>query len=264
MVKRSVSKKHTFTLEGVSVRDVINAHFGGITTTLSSPDSTPSSKPKPNANIEIISSSKPNTDIAHENDTIGKRALYFFDSRKTRVKLWPVMVDATQNDALPLYTDKPCRNCHHGFVTHPIGCPVKYNKHLSDDVDVKKVRITKFLDSHNLPTDTNDFFETENLFCSWPCLKSYIFSCMARSPHSQKYKESLSYMSLMYKKIYGVKIPAIECAPPIEVLLAYGGHMTIEEYRKSFGVLTYSHTINTRRPYMFSCSEYVEETKARI
>jgi len=262
MVKKTT--KLVFSLKHVSTKDVINEHFGNNSTRLEVGDD---KFIVSNVNLQKIENSENVSfpDILHETDKTGKKALYFFDSRKAKVKTWPVMIETTQKGCLPLYTTKPCRRCSDTYNTHPIGCPIKYNKNLNNKDDIRYQRIVKFLSDNNLPTDSNDFFETEYMFCTWPCLKSYIFDCMAKNPHSHKYKNSLSYMTLMYKKIHGITgvPPIIPSAGPLSILEKYGGHMTIEEYRSSFGILEYNETVNIRRPYMFSCSAYIEEIKVQ-
>ena len=73
-------------------------------------------------------------------------------------------------------------------------------------------------------------------------------------------------MMLMYKKIHGITgvLPVIPSAAPLGVLDTYGGHLSIEEYRAALGVLKYDETLNSRRPYMFSCSAYIEETRVHV
>jgi len=51
----------------------------------------------------------------------------------------------------------------------------------------------------------------------------------------------------------------IPCAHPLGALIDYGGHLTVEQYRESFGVLRYDETANIKRPIMFSSSPYIEE-----
>lgn len=270
MPRRKTEAKHILKLTDVSAKNVINLHYGDTTTLLKIDEDENSDTVQnvPKVQCVTIEDAKGITevDILHENDKVGNRSLFFFDSKKRKVKLWPVMIDVTQNGGLPLYTNKPCRNCHHGFSTHPIGCPIRYNANVTDSNDEKCKRVIKFLEDHNLPSNTNDFFETEGMFCSWPCVKAYIFSCLSRNPHSHRYKNALSYMTLMFKKINGTKgVPdVIPSAGPINTIDVYGGHLTIDEYRASFGVLKYDETINIRRPYMFSCSQYIEEIKVKV
>jgi len=57
--------------------------------------------------------------------------------------------------------------------------------------------------------------------------------------------------------------PIIPIAGPVEVIDSYGGHLSIKEFRASFGFLQYETTINVKRPYMFSSSMYIEETRVK-
>ncbi len=262
-------KVYVLKLNHFSPRDVICSHFGGVTTTVDvnqkSDKLTGDLEHKNNANVEMIKPSKEINlqDMLHENDEIGNRVVHFFDSKKMKVKLWPIMFANSANDVVPVYTDKPCRSCHHSYTNHPIGCPLVYHPNIIDKNCEKYKQITSFLTKNNFPITTTDYFETEAMFCSWPCLKSYIFTCLSINPHSRKYKNSLSYMGLMYKKIHNVKIKLndIPLAPPIDMLQAYLGHQTIEEYRASFGVLKFSDTSSPFRPFMFPVISYVEETR---
>ena len=282
--KATRKKPYTIRFTGISTRDVINMHFGNITTSLLEKDSESSAKNHTYNTTEFIKDTTDGrfqnaaditmADILHEDDKMSDRIQYFFDTKKVRVKTWPVMMDNVQKGPLPLYTNKPCRWCHHAYETHPFGCPIKYNPHISSTT-VSNVhntnslalrdRVTSFLVENNLACDTNDFFETEHMFCSLPCVKSYILGCLSNNNKAYKYKKSLSYLTLLYKKMYDVLIipSIIPKAGPIEVLEAYGGHLTIKEYRASFGLLNYEETSNVRRPYMFSSSDYIEETKIR-
>lgn len=273
-------KQYIVTLKNISAKELIGVHFGGITTSLIdedekvSPSTTIRNVVRKDIRKDLKSKDVTMSDILHENDKMSKRVQYFFDIKKNKIKVWPVMVD-TQKGSLPLYTNKPCRNCHHPYDTHPYGCPIKYNPHIpltvvsnvhNSSSVILRDRVIAFLTENNLPTDTNDFFETEKMFCSLPCVKSYILGCLSNSSKAYKYKKSLSYLTLMYKKIYGIEgIPSIiPKAGPIDTLEAYGGHLSIEEYRASFGLIQYEETPNVRRPYMYSSSDYIEETKDRL
>lgn len=265
----------------ISAEDILGLHYGGVTTTL---DGEVASKKENTARsehsrsdtqyIETELSSPRENNILHEHDKFSRRIHYFFDSKKIKVKVWPVMIDDTHHGIIPLYTNKPCRWCHKSYETHPFGCPIRYNPHVpinitsnvhtSNQVDLRD-RVISFLKENNLNSDTNDFFETEQMFCSLPCVKSYILSCLSNNNKSYKYHKSLSYLTLMYKKMYNTQIISsnIPRAHPIEVLRDYGGHLTIQEYRESFGMINYEETPNVRRPYMYSSSDYIEETKVK-
>lgn len=225
----------------------------------------------------------PIVDLLHEKS---KRAYYFLDARKVQNKFWGIMIDATINGPLPGTTQKPCWWCRHKFNTRPIGCPLKYNTHKTSGVE--KERFEEKLKAANLETSTNDFFETEGMFCSFPCCKAFILD----QKGSVKYKESLTLLSILFSILFSTdKHPVgifslgrtkkktltiknhpedvneeldFPAAPSWRLLKDYGGHLTIEEFRSTFGKLEYDLTVNTRRPYMYSSSQYVSEKKIKL
>lgn len=225
----------------------------------------------------------PMADLLHEKS---KRAYYFLDARKAQNKFWAIMIDVTQNGPLPNTTQKPCWWCRHKFSTKPIGCPLKY--HPQKSTGIEKERFEEKLKSAGLPVDSNDFFETEGCFCSFPCCKAFILD----QKGSVKYKESLTLLSLLFSILYSTdkrpvgifsldrtknptKQDALKTndadekrdfpvAPSWKLLKDYGGHLTIEQWRATFGKLEYDPTVNTRRPYMFCSSQYISEKKIKL
>ena len=196
----------------------------------------------------------PVVDLLHEKS---KKAYYFLDTRKIQIKYWGNMLDVTSNGSLPSYTNKPCWWCRHLFKTRPIGCPLVYHPHKKEGVD--KERFEEKLKAANISRDGNDFFETEGYFCSFPCCKAYILS----QRNNMKYKDSAGLLSLLMYSIYRRR-DIIPAAPSWKLLKDYGGHLTIQEFRSSFGKLEYEETINTRRPYMFCSSQYISEKRLKL
>lgn len=248
---RKNNKKCELVFTSLSYKDIVSEHFGAATTTISGSQLNKHVQ-KENSGLEIVDKKKQNFET---------RAEYFFDSKKNKIKFWPIMIDHSKDNILSLFTNKPCRNCHHPYETHPIGCPIAYFPHDPAPNNPKRIIMESFLKENNFPTDRTDFFETEHMFCSFPCVKSYILSFLSKSPQSYKYTNALSYTYLLYKKIFGIKgnENLIPCAHPIEVLLSYGGHLKIEEYRECMGILSFDHTITTKRPFMFTNTSYLEE-----
>ena len=249
---QKTNKKCELLFTSLCYKDVVSEHFGTATTKITGFTSS-SNHHKENNNVEIVDKKKQNI-----SDT---RAEYFFDSKKSKVKLWPIMMDRTTDNVLSLFTNKPCRNCHKPYETHPLGCPISYFSHDPSPENPKRIKIESFLKENNFSTDGTDYFGTEQMFCSFPCMKSYIMSFLSKNPQSYRYTNALSYMYLLYKKIFDIKDNeiTIPCANPIEVLTCYGGHMNIEEYRDCMGVLKFDHTITTKRPFMFTNISYLEE-----
>jgi hypothetical protein len=276
---KNTDKSYKLIITGLSYGSILNEHIplSIVNTGLCSAE--PKGKID-TRNIEYIEDKTPKT----QNDTdntihdhkseghcntgiasgIALRCEYFFDSKKNKVKIWPTMVDRTTNDILTLYTNKPCKNCHHPYDTHPIGCPIKYVPHHSDPNDPKRKKIEKFLSDNNFLYDSTDYFEVEHLFCSFPCVKSYIMKRLSITPSSYKYTNALTYLTLLYKKLFSLKTaPIIPSAHDTDSLLAYGGHLSISEYRNTMGLLQFDKFVNTKRPIMFSSFSYMEETAAR-
>lgn len=193
----------------------------------------------------------PVTALLHEKS---KRSYYFLDNRKIQNKYWRNLIDITISGPLPNSIDKPCWWCRNTFTTNPIGCPLKYNSHKEGNTVVDE----KFKKA-GIKTTTNEFFETEGLFCSFPCCKAFIIDQKAAA----RYQESLALLSLMLIKIYGKSVD-IPIAPTWKVLKEYGGHLTIDEFRSTFGKLDYTLTVNMRRPYMFCSSQLLEEQKIKL
>lgn len=201
------------------------------------------------------------TNLLHEKSKKSKRSLMFLDPHKSTVKLWGNMIDMAQGGALPRYTTKPCWWCRSTFNSHPIGCPTRYNPEKSPGPE--RDRILKRFREANLPLDCGtDFFETEGVFCTFPCVKAYILDQLSRTK-SPKYKRALTLLTLLYSKLMG-QITIIPTAGTWKVLTEWGGHLTPQEFRAATGLLEYIETVNSRRPYMYSTSTYVQEKRIRV
>lgn len=196
-----------------------------------------------------------------EEEKKNKKSISFLDVKKNKIKLWPVMADVNGSGILPFITDKPCRNCHHTFNNKPIGCPIKYLPDIKNENDPLKKQIEEYFKSHNYEYDSTNCFGTEKLFCTPSCVKSYIIERLSIEPLKVVYNNALSYLTLLVKKLYGIEgIPKkIKCADSIDVLEAYNGHVKIDEYRDVNREKTYELTINTKRPIMFCCTQYIIE-----
>jgi hypothetical protein len=197
--------------------------------------------------------------LLHEDS---KSIIFFLDTNKVQIKYWIGMFDFTCNEKgipipLPLKTDKCCWNDRHTFTWRPIGCPIRYNPHKKVGID--KDRIIEKLKLAGMPTHSTDFFETEGIFCSFPCCKRYIYE----NAHHPRYKDSAALLLQLYMMIFDTSIIDIIAAPSWKVLIEYGGHLTIKEYRDSFGKLIYEETVNNKRPLMYSTSIFIAEKKIK-
>lgn len=100
----------------------------------------------------------------------------------------------------PVTTAVWCWHCCHPFDTRPLPMPTKYDSH-------------------------RDLFHVMGTFCSWACMKSY-------NSDSTSYLKNVTamYITLFHKRCTGV-LRGIRPAPPRVALKAFGGHMSIDEFR---------------------------------
>lgn len=239
-------------LHNIDVERILNQYYGENDETNSEEiEETPINF---NENIDISS-------LMHEKDKKSKRSIYFIDPNKEKVKMWVNMVDIVQAGALPRFTNEYCWWCRSSFTTHPIGCPLRY--HSENLPPLKKKRAIKRLLDANLPVDDGiDFFETEGIFCTFPCVKAYIIDNLSKSDNND-YRRSLTLLTFMYQKLMGEK-QMIPAAGSWKTLINYGGHLTPEEFRSASGLLEYTVTPNARRPLMYSSGFYIREKRLKL
>ena len=256
MVRGRKTTKTEFTLTGVDVEKIILSNYQ-ICLNDSKDFKKSQEHDETDTILDIGDKDIGITEILHEKS---KRSVFFLDPNKHRVKYWVNMLDITQNGALPRYTSKPCWNCRSTFKSRPLGCPIEYHSNKTEGLD--KERFEEKLKAANLPTDTNDFFETEGIFCMFPCMKRYALDQLAMTK-SAKYKKALTLITTLHLKIFG-NLVTIPTADTWKVLKDWGGHLSPEQYRASVGRLHYEETVNLRRPYMYSSSLYVKETRVIV
>lgn len=104
----------------------------------------------------------------------------------------------------PSKTDVWCWYCCHPFDTSPLPMPIKYD-------------------------DRRDIFHVMGTFCSWNCMK-------AHNSESNSYLKNVNAMNitLFHKRCTG-QLGNVRPAPPRVVLRAFGGTMTIDEFREMSG-----------------------------
>lgn len=158
------------------------------------------------------------------------------DPRRNPIKYWPtqnlskVVANTKGNEVIqimPMISDKNCWWCRHEFLTLPIGCPISFKPPTTFDVD--------------------------GIFCSFPCVLSYILEMKGT-----RYAESQTLLGILFNIMTGsnAKIPT---APSWKLLINYGGHLTIDEFRDTFGRLEYTPTINIKRATQMLTHSLIEE-----
>ena len=102
-------------------------------------------------------------------------------------------------DTFPKSMNIKCFHCCNNFTTQPLPLPFIYEKNK---------------------------FHVKYIFCSWPCMKTYV----SESNLSNK-NYVFSLIQQFHKTIHGTP-KKIDFAPPRISLIDFGGHLTIEEFRK--------------------------------
>lgn len=93
-----------------------------------------------------------------------------------------------------------CWHCCHPFDTQPLPLPIRYD-------------------------DRRDEFHVMGNFCSWACMKTF-------NSESTSYMKTVisTIITLFHKRCTGV-LSGIRAAPPRISLKAFGGHLSIAEFR---------------------------------
>jgi hypothetical protein len=192
--------------------------------------------------IEYSSKNNDNTQITELTNKRKPNQLYL-DTLKDNRKI--TMIDYINYGCLPERTDLKCYNCHHSFNTSPIGIPIEYIYKRNDKIS-----------ENDKITGTNDYFLTYGITCSFPCALTFI----KNNKHKSLFKKSKSLLYSLYYKIYNSELKAKK-APSYECLKVYGGHLSIDDYRKNFCSINYIITENIKRPYMVCVGKFIEENR---
>jgi hypothetical protein len=114
-----------------------------------------------------------------------------------------------------LAQDVCCFWCRHAFATQALGCPIGYAV------------------GH---TSTEPRFETDGVFCSFNCCLAFI---------QDRREEMYSDSAFLLKQLYAALHPedagtaTITPAPHWRLLRAYGGALTLDEFRAAFNMYTF-------------------------
>lgn len=127
----------------------------------------------------------------------------------------------------PERTDAWCWHCCHPFEGQPLPMPVRYDDRL-------------------------DVFHVTGTFCSWACMKAY----NAESRSHMRYVDA-TIITLFRKRCTG-SLHHVMPAPPRLALKAFGGTMSIEQFRANATLLA------ILPPRMIMHRPVVEEIPARL
>ena len=143
-----------------------------------------------------------------------------------------------------------CFWCHHNFKGNGIGCPIKFvnNKikkcyyseitkdnyeivgKISDNElgNIEKTKEIQLLD--------NCYYLVDGIFCSFNCCLAFIND----NNKNMLYDNSKHLLYKMYMTCFPDNIDTqIFAAPHWKLLIDYGGHLTIDEFRDNFNKIIY-------------------------
>lgn len=100
----------------------------------------------------------------------------------------------------PASTDTLCWHCCHPFDGPPLPMPIKHD-------------------------DRRDIFHVVGTFCSWACMKRHNLDCGSYARHV-----NATLITLFKRRCTG-ELGGIQAAPPRLALRAFGGDMTLEQFR---------------------------------
>jgi hypothetical protein len=198
-------------------------------------------------------------------------SITFLDENKKEINCIATMVDSLSNNKLPSSTDIKCFWCKHNFDWIPIGCPIKYVNSLIEKSYISQITKDKYYMRENIVNsklknliniDQNfeitafpsDYYLTDGVFCTFNCCLAFIKDNF----HDILYRESYSLLHSMYFDLVGKKIAKIIQSPHWRLLKDFGGHLSIDEFRKNLNNFDYKFMFNLRD--MHSISKVYKQT----
>lgn len=134
-----------------------------------------------------------------------------------------------------------CFWCKHPFTSRPIGCPVKHEsvkKTIKYTSEVNQIQYT--IEETALKSKQNDndtsFYTVDGVFCSFNCCSAYIED----NKHDSLYENSENLLFRLYWELTSKKTLSLPKAPHWRTINVFGGHLSIEQYRKSFDKSEYT------------------------
>lgn len=185
----------------------------------------------PSQAVTLLSIDKPNNDV-----------ISFLDEGKRPRKCTISSINHENKHLYRCFWDK------HELMpkTVPVGCPIKYkgckliksyfseisrDKYsITENITEKRLTEIKNRCDNKIETEKQDCYITDGIFCSFNCL----FAFIKDNKTNPLYKDSEVLMYSLYEDITGCEAEEIMPAPHWRNLICFGGHMTIEEFRKTF------------------------------
>lgn len=182
------------------------------------------------------------------NNTKSKNTnISFLDDSKKLIDCSITIIDFNKDNNDNHYN---CFWCRNPFETLPLGCPIKYIPNscikqyvseiskemykIKENITDKKLDKLKNNNENIVIEDNKGYYETDGIFCSFNCCKSYILE----NKHNPLYNISEMLLTNIHHTITK-QISEILPAPHWRKLKQYGGDMSIEDFRNSFNKARY-------------------------
>ena len=198
----------------------------------------------------------------------------FLDESKRLIKCDVSMIDLNSGKLVGSDECYHCFWCRYPVPTgiRPIGCPLKYIPHqavksyyseISKDKYTIKANITESMARHieniddkRLSLIKKGYYSTDGAFCSFNCCMAFIES----NRRDSRYNDSQKLLLKMYNSMNDEEVEFIEPAHHWRKLRVYGGDLTIDKFRSTFGKVEYmNHGYMMDRPKCVSIGMLFEE-----
>ena len=167
-----------------------------------------------------------------------------------------------------------CWWCLHPFTSVPLGCPISYSpsrtiKEYHSDISRDKYRIKENVTERRkkmterderVRVDSEEFYDTDGIFCSFNCIASYIDA----NKHNITYRFSEVLLVKLYYSLTNTRIKSINRAPDQRMLKKRGGPWTIEEFRSKFNRVDCEHHGILKSPVLFRPVAMLYEEKLKF
>jgi hypothetical protein len=192
--------------------------------------------------------------------TLEEYGVSFLDENKKEMKCVATMIDWVNHKKIPNHTDLKCFWCRNIFETCPIGCPIRYVNPIIEKSYISQITKDRYYMRENITRQkvetlsssvedgkdidmqvkkvNESYYLTDGIFCSFNCNLSFILS----KNSDPFYKDSYSLLHSLYEEYIGKKMKDCKIlpAPDWRLLKEYGGHLSIDDYRRSFNHIEYS------------------------
>ena len=190
----------------------------------------------------------------------------FLDESKKDHQCVVTMRNILTKEDMPINTSIFCFWCRHSFSYRPIGCPIDYVPHritkryyseitkddyiLRENMTPDQVNLMKMTDNNTLDSNyelqDRNYYLMDGLFCSFNCVLAFIQNQVTTNP---LYLQSENFLRKIYYDVFGYDSLPLLPAPSWRLLKTYGGHMTIDEFRKNFYKVEYNDVNNVVIPF---------------